>query len=221
MASLQSRLQDLAVRFGTETKQLKTFVNGNVSSLTALKTTTKTNLVAAINELFDRSTSAGTGDMQRATYDTDNDGVVDRATLANAVPWAGVTGKPTQFPPAPHDASLVTTGVFDVARIPVLPSQIQVMSSGGIADLTGSQQTQVGQGTIVTTTDGFRYVYSGSGSKTAPASYVALADVTPEFAAIANKPTTAAGFGITDVWTKTEIGNPDTDLVAVFETAIA
>lgn len=220
MASLEVRLRDLATRFGSQSKTLLTMISGNVSSLSALKTTTKSNLVAAINELYDRATSAGTGDMQKATYDTDGDGKVNAASQADAVPWAGVTGKPTQFPPTNHDASLVTTGVFDPARIPVLPSGRQVMSDGLIADLTTAKQADVGQGTIVTTTDGFRWVYSGTGSKTAEASYVALADVTPEFAAIANKPTTAAGYGITDVWTKTAIGNPDTDFVAVFEQAL-
>lgn len=223
MASLTSRIQDYVVRAATEFKSIRTLINGNVSSLGTLKTTAKNNLVAAINELFDRAAAAGTGDMQKATYDTDNDGVVDKANLANtasAAPWAGITGKPSSFPPAAHDASLVTTGVFDVARIPVLPSQKQIASSGGLADLTASQQNNIGQGTVVTTTDGYRWVYSGTGDKTLAASYVQLADVTPEWSAIANKPTTRDGYGITDVWTKAEIGNPDTDFVSAFEGAL-
>jgi hypothetical protein len=40
----------------------------------------------------------GGGDMSKATYDTDNDGIVD---AAEAVPWSGVSGKPTLFT-APH-----------------------------------------------------------------------------------------------------------------------
>lgn len=86
------------------------------------------------------------------------------------------------------DAAKIATGVFDVARIPVLPSQLQIMSSGGIAALTSPQQAQIGQGTVVTTTDGRRWVYSGTGSKTTEASYVELADITPEWTAVANKP---------------------------------
>lgn len=86
------------------------------------------------------------------------------------------------------DASKITSGVFDVARIPVLPSQIQITSSGAIAALTAPQQAQIGQGTVVTTTDGRRWVYSGAGSKTAEASYIELADITPEWTAVANKP---------------------------------
>lgn len=87
-----------------------------------------------------------------------------------------------------HDAADITTGVFDIARIPVLPSMVQVVSSGTLANLDTTQQGKIGAGTIVTTTDGRRWVYSGSGSKTAEASYVVLADVTPEWTAIANKP---------------------------------
>jgi hypothetical protein len=82
----------------------------------------------------------------------------------------------------------ITSGVFDVARIPVLPSENQVVSSGTIAELTSGQQDDIVKGTIVTTTDGRRWVYSGSGGKTDSASYVELADITPDWSVIANKP---------------------------------
>lgn len=42
------------------------------------------------------------GDMLKSIYDTDNDGKVDNAELADAVPWAGITGKPSTFPPSSH-----------------------------------------------------------------------------------------------------------------------
>lgn len=87
-------------------------------------------------------------------------------------------------------ASAITSGVFDIARIPVLPSQLQFTSSGGLADLTTAQQNAIGQGSIVTTTDGYRWVYNGSGSKTVAGSYTQLADITPEWDIIANKPST-------------------------------
>jgi hypothetical protein len=67
-----------------------------------------------------------------------------------------------------------------------------IVSSGGIADLTSIQQGEVGQGTIVVTTDGYRYVYSGAGSKTDPASYVILADITPDWSSLSGKPSTFA-----------------------------
>lgn len=42
---------------------------------------------------------AGYGDMMKSTYDTNNNGVVDKA---DNVPWNGVTGKPNKFPPDFH-----------------------------------------------------------------------------------------------------------------------
>lgn len=51
MATLQVRLTDLATRISTEVKALRTLLNGNAADNSALVTTTKTNLVAAINEV--------------------------------------------------------------------------------------------------------------------------------------------------------------------------
>lgn len=46
--------------------------------------------------------SFGAGDMTKATYDTNNDGKVDAAEVADEVAWSGITGKPTSFNPAVH-----------------------------------------------------------------------------------------------------------------------
>lgn len=104
--------------------------------------------------------------------------------------WDDITGKPTTFTPSTHthDASAIVSGVLDVARIPVLPSQVQVISSGDLTALTVEQQAQIGKGTVVTTTDGSRWVYTGTGSKTDSANYIQLADITPEWSAVQNKP---------------------------------
>jgi len=98
------------------------------------------------------------------------------------------------------------TGVLNIDRIPILPSMRQFASSGTLANLTTQQQTDIGQGSIVTTTDGFRYVYSGTGSKTLAASYVVLADTTPEWTSISGKPTTFAPSAHSHVWA--DITNP-------------
>lgn len=51
MATLETRLRDLATAIGTAVKASKTLINGNVADLTGLTTTVKTNLVAAVNEV--------------------------------------------------------------------------------------------------------------------------------------------------------------------------
>lgn len=88
------------------------------------------------------------------------------------------------------DASKITSGVLDVARIPVLPGNNTIVSSGGIADLSAPQQAEIEEGAVVATTDGRRWIYS-SGSKTSEASYIEMADITPEWSVIANKPSFA------------------------------
>ena len=59
--SLQTNLQDLATRIATECKALRTLMNNNAGDLSALTTTQKGNLVAAINELVS-SIGAATGE---------------------------------------------------------------------------------------------------------------------------------------------------------------
>ncbi|MDQ0195808.1 hyaluronate lyase N-terminal domain-containing protein [Paenibacillus wynnii] len=42
------------------------------------------------------------GDMLKSIYDTNNDGKVDYASIADSIPWSGVTGKPVTYPPSTH-----------------------------------------------------------------------------------------------------------------------
>lgn len=51
MSTLVQRITDLATRIATECKAIRTLVNGNATDLSALSTTNKSNLVAAMNEL--------------------------------------------------------------------------------------------------------------------------------------------------------------------------
>lgn len=51
MATLESRLSDVVARIATESKALRTLLNGNVGDLSALATTNKTTMVIALNEL--------------------------------------------------------------------------------------------------------------------------------------------------------------------------
>ena len=60
MATLVVRIQDLATRIATENKAIRTLVNGNAADLSALTTTAKTSVVAALNELKSAITAIGT-----------------------------------------------------------------------------------------------------------------------------------------------------------------
>lgn len=190
MATLEQRLRDLTTTIATECKNLRTLLNGKAADNSALLTVAKSNLLAAINEVYNMAVSAQQG----------NGAKINDASTTSTTETYSVSKILSTLSSAINnlDASNIKTGVLDIARIPVLPSQKQIVSSGDLTALTTAQQGQIGQGTIVTTTDGNRYVYSGTGSKTDAASYVILADITPDWSAISNKPTTRAGYGITD-----------------------
>lgn len=50
--------------------------------------------------------ASGGGDMLKSVYDTNDDGKVNAAVNADAVPWTGVTGKPSTFTPAAHSHTI-------------------------------------------------------------------------------------------------------------------
>lgn len=76
-------------------------LTGTPSAPTAVSGTNSTQI--ATTAFVQQATVAfGPGDMLKSTYDADNDGKVDAAEMADAAPWAGITGKPTSFPPATH-----------------------------------------------------------------------------------------------------------------------
>jgi hypothetical protein len=63
---------------------------------------TNTTQIATTAFVQEALLGAGAGDMLKSVYDTTNNGKVDVAEAAEAVPWTGVTGKPSSFPPAAH-----------------------------------------------------------------------------------------------------------------------
>lgn len=59
--------------------------------------------------------SGGSGDMTKSIYDSNDDGTVDAADIANAAPWAGLTGVPASFPPSAHSHSASDVSDFSTA----------------------------------------------------------------------------------------------------------
>lgn len=113
MASLQTRLQDLATRIATECKTLKTLINGNAADLSALATTAKTNLVAAINEVHEIATSIDPG----AVID-------DAATAGGDATWS---------------INRIKTAIADAEA----DVEETILGAGGLAALTTTNKTNV------------------------------------------------------------------------------
>ena len=63
---------------------------------------TSTTQIATTAFVQEALSGAGAGDMLKSIYDTTDNGKVDVAEVAEAVPWTGVMGKPSSFPPAAH-----------------------------------------------------------------------------------------------------------------------
>lgn len=90
-----------------------------------------------------------------------------------------------------HDASAITTGVFDPARLPPSSAITNVVPAGGtIASLTVPEQNLITQGCFVTISTGEIYAYKGVGSKTLVASYVLTGLTQIDWVNILNKPST-------------------------------
>lgn len=84
----------------------------------------------------------------------------------------------------------IGTGTTQWANLNYIAYPNQIVSSGSLTNLTSTQQSNIVLGTVVTTTDGKRWIYSGAGSKTSSNSYIELADVTPDWSVISGKPST-------------------------------
>jgi len=72
------------------------------SSKVGKTTTVEVYVEGALENTFtvlDGNDGTGTGDMDKATYDTTNNGIVDASETA---PWSGISGKPATFPPEAH-----------------------------------------------------------------------------------------------------------------------
>jgi hypothetical protein len=78
--------------------------------------------------------AGGTGDMSKAVYDVNNDGIVDHAA---AVPWVGITGTPASFTPAAHEST------HELGGSDPLPAA-STTKSGLLKPLTGLTTDYVG-----------------------------------------------------------------------------
>ena len=79
--------------------------------------------------------SFGAGDMAKSVYDTDNDGKVDAAEVADAVPWTGITGRPATFPPSAHAHAIAdVTGLQAALDAKASASALATVATSGSYD---------------------------------------------------------------------------------------
>ena len=84
--SLSTNVTNLATRIATEVKALRTLINGNAADLTSLTTTSKTNLVSALNEVNAALATAGVQiDDTTASTSTVYSGTKTEAVVSAAV----------------------------------------------------------------------------------------------------------------------------------------
>lgn len=120
----------------------------------------------------------------------------DNAALAaqDASDAAASAALAATFNPALYDLKSDTlsaarlTGTLDPARLPGTVFQAPIVAASNIASLTTAQQNEIRIGSTIVTSDGVFWSFLG-GTKTAESSYRAMADTTPPWSAIADKPT--------------------------------
>lgn len=117
-----------------------------------------TTLTEVLNTILSNQ-SSGLGDMLKIVYDNNNNGKVDVAELAEAVPWTGVTSKPSTFPPQAHNHP-----ISDITNLQISLDAKQATLVSGTNIKTVNGNSLVGSGDVV--------IGGGSGDVTGPTSSV-------------------------------------------------
>jgi hypothetical protein len=213
--SLQSQISDVVTRIATEFKTVKTKLSGNNSGdLSGLTTSVKTSLLAAINELV--SSLSGKEDTLGFTpEDSANKGAANGYAPLDAsakVPAANLPAFVDDVREAADFASLPGTGDTGVIYVTLDDNKVYRWSGSAYVEISSSLALGETSGTA----------YRGDRGKSAY-DHSQLAAGNPHavtFAQLGNKPTTLGGFGITDAYTKTEIGSVTQNFVTEFEAAL-
>ncbi len=197
--AIRVAIHTLSQGIGREFKVVKSLIGSGV-----LSTSART-IIGAINELrAAQSSAAGINDASASTS----------STYSSSKVTSLLQGKLDTSAPLPASQ---LTGFIDPARLPVL-SVIKAFNSAAVSIATLSQNDQdqlsttggIGSYNAVRISTGELYIFNG-GSKIDVTSYTLVTDITPDWSSITNKPTSAAGYGLSDLLTlsdvRTEIGS--------------
>ncbi len=214
--SLQTNLSNLVTRIATEFKTVKSKISGNTNGdLSGLTTTTKTSILAAINELV----TSLSGKQSTLTYTPENTAVKGAAN--GYCPLDSGAKVPAAHLPSYVDDVLEydnlaeffpTTGETGKIYVAKDTNIIYRWSGTGYVEISASLALGETSATA----------YRGDRGKAAydHSQLTAHNPHNTTFAQLGTKPTTIAGFGITDAYTKTELGDPTTNFVTAFEAAL-
>lgn len=151
--SLATNVTNLATRIATEAKSLRTLINGNAADLSSLDTATKTNLVAAINEVAAAVASgAGIDDNATSTSSTWSSSKTDsEITSASTADRARTNHTGTQ------SADTLTDGTTNKAYLATERTKLSGIAAGATANSTDAQlrdrSTHTGTQTVSTLSD--------------------------------------------------------------------
>lgn len=213
--SLAQRISDLATRLATEFKTVKSKISGNTSGdLSGLTTTNKSSLLAAVNELV----TGLTGKQNSLGYTPEN--IADKGA-ANGYAELDGTGKvPAAQLPAYVDDVLEYADLAAFPAIGLTGIIYVAIDSNLVYRWTGTVYVAISSSLALGETSATAYRGDRGKSAFDHSQQTSGNPHSVSFAELAGKPGTISGFGITDAYTKTEIGNPETNFVATFETGL-
>lgn len=218
--SLQTRISDLITAIGTDYKQILTYITGSPSGdLTGLTTTDKSSLLAAINEVQSEVGGAGAPDASETVK-----GIAELATLAEVA-----TGTDILRIVTPAGVRQERDALKDEILGAGIPAALDTLDELAAAlgddanfaatvttNLAGKQPLDTdltALAALVSAADKLPYA-TGAGTW-------ALATLTSAARGLLDDADVATMRGTLSVYSQAELGNPETDLAALYVTAKA
>lgn len=214
--SLATNVLSLATRIATEMKAHRVLINGNAADLSALTTTAKTNLVAAINEV-----KAGSSTPPAAS--TTVPGLIEIATLAEVT-----TGSASTLAVTPQALKQETDAVKAAILGVGVPAALDTLDelAAALADDANFAATMTTQlaGKQPLDTDLTQIAGLVSAANKLPyatgAGTWAMADLSAAGRALIDDADVATQRATLAVYSTTEVGDPTTDFVAAFNAGL-